>query len=214
MNNPSDKSKHFPAICLIEFNNIADGITAADAMTKKAPISMLKSGTISQGKYLVLIGGSTASVRESFQEGMSISSENVVDSLFLPDIHQQVYEAILGNRQPCNAEALGIIETGTVAATIQAADAGVKGARVHIVEIRLADGYGGKGYTLFNGKVEDVEAALEIGLQSIESHRIAVFSRIISALHPRVSREIESSLRFSQSENLFFKDGEKDDVTG
>lgn len=208
MNRPSDKSKNFPAICLIEFNNIADGITAADAMTKKAPIAMLKSGTISQGKYLVLIGGSTASVKESYQEGMSISSENVVDSLFLPDIHRQVYQAVLGNRQPCDAEALGIIETGTVAATIQAADAGVKGAKVNIVEIRLADGYGGKGYTLFNGKVEDVEAALEIGLQSIETHQVKVVSRIISALHPRVSRDIESSLRFSQSENIHFTDGE------
>ena len=208
MNKPSDKSKNFPAICLIEFNNIADGITAADAMTKKAPIAMLKSGTISQGKYLVLIGGSTASVKESYQEGMSISSENVVDSLFLPDIHSQVYRAVLGYRQPCDAEALGIIETGTVAATIQAADAGVKGAKVNIVEIRLADGYGGKGYTLFNGKVEDVEAALEIGLQSIETHQVTVVSRIISALHPQVSRDIESSLRFSQSENIHFTDGE------
>lgn len=208
MNKPSDKSKNFPAICLIEFNNIADGITAADAMTKKAPIAMLKSGTISQGKYLVLIGGSTASVKESYQEGMSISSENVVDSLFLPDIHSQVYRAVLGYRQPCDVEALGIIETGTVAATIQAADAGVKGAKVNIVEIRLADGYGGKGYTLFNGKVEDVEAALEIGLQSIETHQVTVVSRIISALHPQVSRDIESSLRFSQSENIHFTDGE------
>jgi microcompartment protein CcmL/EutN len=214
MNSPSDKSKNFPAICLIEFNNLADGIAAADAMTKKAPISMLKSGTISQGKYLVLIGGSTASVKESFQEGMSIHAENVVDSLFLPDIHSQVYEAILGNRQPCDAEALGIVETGTVAATIQAADAGVKGAKVNIVEIRLADGYGGKGYTLFNGKVENVEAALEIGLQSIEAHQVSVFSRIISALHPGVSREIESGLRFGQSDRIFFKDGEKDDATG
>ncbi len=208
MNKPSDKSKNFPAICLIEFNNIADGITAADAMTKKAPIAMLKSGTISQGKYLVLIGGSTASVKESYREGMSISSENVVDSLFLPDIHSQVYRAVLGYRQPCDVEALGLIETGTVAATIQAADAGAKGAKVNIVEIRLADGYGGKGYTLFNGKVEDVEAALEIGLQSIETHQVTVVSRIISALHPRVSRDIESSLRFSQSENIHFTDGE------
>ena len=177
-------------------------------MTKKAPIAMLKSGTISQGKYLVLIGGSTASVKESYQEGMSISSENVVDSLFLPDIHSQVYRAVLGYRQPCDVEALGIIETGTVAATIQVADAGVKGAKVNIVEIRLADGYGGKGYTLFNGKVEDVEAALEIGLQSIETHQVTVVSRIISALHPQVSRDIESSLRFSQSENIHFTDGE------
>ncbi len=208
MNNKSNQTKTYPAIALIEYNNIADGITGTDAMVKKAPIAMLKSGTVSQGKYLVLIGGSTASVRESFQEGLSQAKESVVDSVFLPDIHPQVHQAILGIRQPCQAESLGIIETETVAATIQAADAGIKGALVNIVEMRIADGYAGKGYTLFNGKVEDVESAIEIGLQSIHSRRIIVYSRIIPAVHPDVSREVESNLRFSQSDKLNLTDGE------
>ncbi|MEJ2049330.1 MAG: hypothetical protein P8Y60_05700, partial [Calditrichota bacterium] len=72
----------------------------------------------------------------------------------------------------------------------------------------IADGYAGKGYTLFNGKVEDVESAIEIGLQSIHSRRIIVYSRIIPAVHPDVSWEVESNLRFSQSDKLNLADGE------
>lgn len=214
MNNPLEKVKTYPAIAIIEFNNIADGVTAADAMIKKAPIAMLKSGTVSQGKYLVLIGGTTASVRESYTEGLVQGADHIIDSLFLPDVHIQVHQALLGKRNPCKAEALGIIETGTIAATIQAADAGIKGAGVIIIEMRLADGYAGKGYTLFNGKVEDVEEAVEIGLQSISSRRVAVFSKIIPALHPEISREIHSGTRFSQSEKLHLPDGEEDNVIG
>jgi len=212
MNKSSGLEKTYPAIALIEFNNLADGITAADAMVKKAPIAMLKSGTVSQGKFLVLIGGTTASVDEAYREGLSVGAESVVDSLLLPDVHPRVHQAILGDRQPCEGDALGILETGTVAAIIQAADAGIKGANVNIVEMRLADGYGGKGYTLFTGKVEEVEAAMEIARSVIQSRRVVVFGRIIPALHKNISREIESNLRFSRSQKLDFADGEVDDA--
>lgn len=214
MNQNPEVEKTYPAIALIEFNNLADGLTAGDAMVKKAPIAMLKSGTVSHGKFLVLIGGTTASVKESFREGMDKGAHSIVDSLLLPDVHSQVHRAILGVKQSCTAEALGIVETATVAATLQVADAGVKGANVDIVEMRLADGYGGKGYTLFTGKIEEVQAAVDIGCQSIQNRNVAVFNRIIPLLHPELMREIESSLRFSQSEKLDLKDGEQEDAAG
>ena len=66
-------------------------------------------------------------------------------------------------RRAAAGEALGVIETATVAAIIEAADAGLKGARVRLLELRLADDLGGKGYLLFDGPVADVEAAVEIG---------------------------------------------------
>ena len=49
-----------------------------------------------------------------------------------------------------------------MAAIIDAADAGVKGAHVRLLELRLGDGLGGKGYLLFDGSVADVEAAVAI----------------------------------------------------
>ncbi|GAB4378051.1 MAG: BMC domain-containing protein [Calditrichia bacterium] len=206
--------KNYPAIALIEFNDLAHGITAGDAMVKKAPILMLKAGTISRGKYLVLIGGSTASVKESYSEGLMVGGDGVIDSVFLPDVHEQVHEALLGTRRPVDWESLGILETGTVASIIQAADAGIKGARVNIVEMRLGDGYGGKGYVLFTGTVEEVQAAMDIGLAVIQDRHIEIFSQIIPSLHAHLTAAIQSNLRFSQSKKLHLPDGEDSHETG
>jgi len=40
----------------MEFGSIADGIFCTDALLKRAPIAMIKSGTISNGRYLIIIG--------------------------------------------------------------------------------------------------------------------------------------------------------------
>ena len=37
--------KKYPAIAVIEFSSIADGIYTTDAILKKAPIAMIKGGT-------------------------------------------------------------------------------------------------------------------------------------------------------------------------
>ena len=50
----------YPTIAVIEFSSIADGIYCTDALLKKAPITMLKSGTVSRGRYLTMIGGTTS----------------------------------------------------------------------------------------------------------------------------------------------------------
>ena len=208
MKNPNKQDKTYPAIALLELNNVPVGIAAADAMVKKSPIAMLKSGTVSQGKYLILVGGTTAAVDEAYHEGMRKGGASVVDSLLLPDVDPQVHRAILGHRQPCDREALGILETHTVASIIEAADAGVKGAEVRLVELRLADGFGGKGYTLFTGKLEEVQAAMNLASQRIQERQVITFHQIIPQLHPELAREIESGMRFSHSARLDLPDGE------
>ena len=50
----------YPAIAVIEFSSIADGIYTADAILKKASIAMIKGGTVSRGRYLTIFGGTTA----------------------------------------------------------------------------------------------------------------------------------------------------------
>ncbi|MCJ7708676.1 MAG: BMC domain-containing protein, partial [Anaerolineales bacterium] len=142
-----------PALALVEFSSIAAGIQAADAMAKRAPIDTLKAGTVHNGKYLVLIGGQVADVEESLAAGRQVGGSSVLDFVLLPRVHHEVVETIGGARKPNPTDALGVIETTTVAAAIHAADAGVKGAQVHLVEVRLADGLGGKGIVLFSGLV-------------------------------------------------------------
>ena len=135
----------FPALALLEFNSIAAGIEAGDAMVKRAPVRTIQSGTVQPGHYLVLVAGDVASVEEAFAAGRQTGQTAVRDTLFLPNVHPDVVTALSGRRLTAQEDALGVIETTSVASAILAADAGVKGAEVSLLQLRLADGLGGKG---------------------------------------------------------------------
>ena len=186
-----------PAIALLEVSSIAVGIEAGDAMAKRSPIDVIYAGTVHPGKYLVLVGGAVADVEEALEAGRAVAVGTILDDVLLADVHPDVVAAMRGERRPAIGEALGIIETPTVAAIIDAADAGVKGARVRLLELRLADGLGGKAYLLFGGSVADVEAAVEIGCRTVAAPR-TVISRVISQLHGEMRENLESDARFRQ----------------
>jgi len=185
-----------PALALVEFSSIAAGIQSADAMVKRAPLEVLKTGTVQPGKYLVLIGGQVADVEESLAAGREVGGAAVVDFVYLPQVHPEVVEAIGGGRVPEATDALGVVETTTVAAAIHAADAGIKGAEVRLVEVRLADGLGGKGIVLFSGLVADVQAAVEIGVGVLERPDLLVRQVVIPQLHPEMWENVAEATRF------------------
>jgi microcompartment protein CcmL/EutN len=187
-----------PALALIEFNSIAIGIQAGDAMVKKAPIASIKAGTVQPGKYLVLITGQVAEVDESLRAGIEWGGASVIDTVFLPQVHPSVVEAVGGGRVEGVGAALGVIETSDVAATIQAADAGVKGAEVTLREIRLADGLGGKAFCVFQGEVQDVEAAVEIGVGALPTLEVLVSQVVIPQLHPEMGENLLASSYFGE----------------
>jgi microcompartment protein CcmL/EutN len=185
-----------PALALLEFASIAAGIQAADAMVKRAPIAIIRAGTVQPGKYLVLIGGEVADVEESLAAGRDVGGTSAVDFVFLPQVHPEVVEALAGVRVPEATDALGVVETATVAAAIHAADAGIKGAEVHLVEVRLADGLGGKGIVLFSGLVADVEAAVELGVGVLERPDVLVREVVIPQLHLEMWDNVAEATRF------------------
>jgi microcompartment protein CcmL/EutN len=187
-----------PALALVEFSSIAAGIESADAMIKKAPIKIIRSGTVQPGKYLVLIGGEVADVEESLAAGRLVGGSKVLDTVFLPRVHIDVVRSLAGGRVPEPEDSVGVIETTTVAAAIHAADAGVKGAEVRLLEVRLADGLGGKGIVLFSGLVADVEAAVEIGVGVLEQPDLLVRQVVIPQLHAAMWDNLGSATRFSQ----------------
>lgn len=184
-----------PALALIELSSIAAGIQAGDAMVKKAPVATLRSGTVQPGKFLVLIGGALADVEESLTAGLESGGKAVLDHLLLPNVHAEVVRAVGGGREVKASDALGIIETSTVAAAIHAADAGIKGAEVTLLEVRLADGLGGKGLTLFTGAVADVESAIEIGAEKV-APGLLVQQVVIAQLHAEMADNVNASTRF------------------
>ncbi len=185
-----------PALGLLELESIAAGIEVGDAMVKRAPVEVLRAGTVHPGKYLVLVAGAVADVEEALDAGRELGGLSVRDVTFLPNIHPDVVEGVRGRRQAAHDEALGIIETATVPAVIRAADAGLKGARVRLLELHLADDLGGKGYLLFDGPVTDVEAAVEIGTAAVGEAR-GLHVRVIAQLHSEMASELAADGRFA-----------------
>jgi microcompartment protein CcmL/EutN len=185
-----------PAINLLEFDSIAIGIAAGDAMAKRAPLSTLHAGTVHPGKYLILAGGEVACVEEARMAGLEIGADSLLDEIYLPRVHSEVLDALTGRRQASDLPAVGVLELLTVAATIGAADKGIKAASVSLLEIRLADGLGGKGYVLFGGELSNVEAAMEAGEGSLKEPRLKVGAVVIPQLHEEMSENLLAHAEF------------------
>jgi len=184
------------AIALLEFSSIAFGVRAGDAMVKRAPVEIAYAGTIHPGHYLILVAGDVACVEEAYEAGLEAGTEPLLDRLFLPAVHPVVIRALLGRRGASSGEALGMIETRAVAATIGAADCGLKGAGVSLVEIRLADRIGGKGYCALSGPLAEVEAAVEAAVERLASPETLIAHVVIPQFHEEMLANIEAGSEF------------------
>jgi len=183
-----------PALALLEFSSIAAGIQAGDAMVKRAPIDDIKSGTVQPGNYLVMVTGDVAPVEEAVTAGEEVGASALLDTVLLPNVHPGVVSGISGGRELKDSDALGVVETETVASAIHAADAGLKGAEVTLWQLRLADGLGGKGIVLFAGLVADVEAAVEIAVSHVAG--LLVRQVVIPQLHSEMKESVSTYGRF------------------
>jgi microcompartment protein CcmL/EutN len=192
--------KKYPAMAVIEFAGIADGIFCTDALLKKAPIAMIKSGTVSRGRYLIVIGGSTASVGESLGEALDLGQAGVLDHAFLPDVHPKVHDAVLGQRVACEQDAVAILETDTVAANVRAAELAIKGTEVRLVELRLAEyEMSGKAISVYNGELHEVQAAMGLAVEFLRGRKEYVQHRIISRPHEALTRHLAEGTRFADT---------------
>lgn len=173
-----------PALGLLEMGSVAVGVVAGDAMVKRAPVDLLRAGTVHPGKYLVLVAGQVADVEEALEAGRETAgTEHLLDEVFLPDVHPAVTAALTGSRTAGDGEAVGVLEVRTVAALLRAADRGVKEAAVHLREVRLADDLGGRAYCVFQGPVADVEAAVEAAERSLPQPDLLIARVVVPQIH-------------------------------
>lgn len=180
-----------------EFSSIPAGIECADAIIKGTPVDSISTGTTHPGKYVVLVTGDTASVEVAGDIVTERVRPSLIDSVFLADVAVAVAAALLGPERPINleAEAVGVVETTSVSAGIDAADAAVKHAHVSLSGIRLADGLGGKAYFIVDGTVGEVDAAIEA---AIDRSGVAITdSVVIPQLTPELRIDLESAARFA-----------------
>lgn len=169
---------------------------AADKMVKRAPVELLHAGTVQPGKYLVLVGGGTAEVEESYGAGLQAASGDVVDEVFLPDVHPQVVQSLDGNRTFNGIDSFVVLETSSVAAILRATDAAVKGARVELAEMRVGNGLHGRGLAILTGELTDVEAAAEIAQRVLAGRDVTLCHSIVSNVHEQFAEHVKGTTRF------------------
>lgn len=177
------------AIGMIELNSIAKGYAVSDAMLKAADVEILFNRTICPGKFMVMVAGDVAAVDAAMSAGLSLGVETIVDELLIPNVHSSVFAAIGGTRVIEHTAALGIIETFSAAAVIEAADAAVKAANIQLIDIHLAMAIGGKGYTTMTGDVAAVTAAVDAGAQSIKDKGVLVEKVVIAQPREEILRD-------------------------
>ncbi|KAA3635970.1 MAG: BMC domain-containing protein [Calditrichaeota bacterium] len=180
----------YTAIGLIEYSSIAKGIGSADEMIKAADVELVISRTICSGKYMNLVAGDVDAVRNSIEAGEVYGAESVIDTFVIPNVHPDVFPSMSGSTQLVKLDALGIIESFSVASLIEAADASAKAADVKLIEIRLAMALGGKAFVTMTGTVGDVESAVAAGKEVVSRAGMLVNTVVIPSPSKELMRDI------------------------
>ena len=190
------KKKRHGALALLEFETVAVGILASDLMIKRAPIALLRCGTIHPGRFLILVGGSVASTEEAFMVGVQLgeTKRSLAGSVFLGDVHPMLHDAVLGTRRDLAGDALAVVETRSSPALLAAVDAAVKSTPVVLSELRLADDLGGHAVALMSGDLTDAETALGICADRAGDQLLA--RSLLPRLDPDLRQLLEQGTRF------------------
>jgi microcompartment protein CcmL/EutN len=178
------------SIGLIELSSIAAGFVVADAMLKAADVELVLARTICSGKYMVLVRGDVSGVKASVEAGIGVGSFSVIGSFVIPNLHESIFPAIAGTTKVENLEALGVVESFSVASLIEAADAAVKAADVRLLELRLAMALGGKAFVTLTGNVSAVQSAVDAGARVVAEQGMLVNKVVIPRPRPELLTEL------------------------
>lgn len=151
----------------VELNSIAMGMHTADEMVKAAEVDLVIARTTCPGRYLVVVSGDTGAVQSAVERGRELAGETMVDSFVIPNVHEDVIPAMTGSTICPRIDALGVIETYTVASCILAADAAAKSGQISLIEIRTAAGLAGKAYVTMTGDVGSVQSSVKAGVEGV-----------------------------------------------
>ncbi|MEW6056661.1 MAG: BMC domain-containing protein [Bdellovibrionota bacterium] len=169
------------AIAVLEFKSITRGLFVVDVATKKAPVRVCWAEAISSGKYILLFEGGVGEVQESYSAAVEAAEKELIESILIPQVVPALGPVLSGRSfSPESESSVGMLESSSIAASVEAADQVLKTAPLLLNRFRLGKGIGGKSYFIFSGQLEDVQAGLERGQEFLE-HRGALLGRELIA---------------------------------
>lgn len=188
--NPSLRDDVAPSssIGMLELSSVARGVEVADSVLWSARVEMLFASPVQPGKYVMLFTGSVQDVRSAARDGAETAGPDLVDSLVIPQLHEQVLPILRrnGGRIHGELDAVGVIETTTVASSIVACDTALKTASVDLIDLRIANGLGGKSFFTLTGEVSDVRSAVQAGARTAAERGLLARDVVIARPHPEL----------------------------
>ncbi len=178
------------ALGMIETNSIPMGVNAGDAMLKAATVELVCAQPVCAGKYIVLVTGEVAAVKESVAAGKEVAGSRLVDSMIISHVHEQVPKAINACNEIGKVAAVGVMEAFSLCAAVVVADAAVKAADVDLIDVRLGRGLGGKAFITLTGEVAAVRAAISAGEKMPEAAGLLSESVVIPSPHPDIIQSL------------------------
>lgn len=168
-----------PALGILELEHIARGVRCADAMFKRTEIDMLASRPVSGGKHLIYLSGPVAEMEEAMDAGREVAGDSLVDSLFLPSAHRQLWPVVPDARDGRGwasdvIVSAAIVESATICSLLAGMDAACKVAEVQVRDVRLGMGIMGKAFFTMTGQLADVEAAAEAAREEVGERLLAL----------------------------------------
>ena len=180
-----------PAIALLELCSVARGIEVADAILWESDIELLFAEPVHPGKYVMLFTGSVEDLRSALKSGVETAGSDLFDQLYIPQVHEQLEHGLRRRgRIDGRIDALGIVETTTVASAILAADAALKTATVDLLELRIANGLGGKSFFTLTGEVSDVRSSVAAGAELAQERGLLAREVVIPRPHAELVRHL------------------------
>jgi microcompartment protein CcmL/EutN len=192
-----------PALALIEVGDVPAGLAALDALAKEAPVVVLAAGTVQGGHWLISFAGDVEPVELAFARALLRAGAAVVDAVLLPYAEPRILPALQDGgrngtvRSLPTGDALGVVQTASPPTLLRAVDAALKGATVELIELRIAEGLGGRGLATLWGHQSDVEAACELATEAFSrGRRDGCTTAVIANADPEVGRALRSGSRF------------------
>ena len=175
-----------PCIGLLELCSVARGVEVTDAVLWMATVEVLFASPVQPGKYVLLFTGSVQDVSSALRRGAEVAGADLVDELLIQQVHEQVEAALRrrGGHIDGHLDAIGVVETATVASAIAAADVALKTATVDLFDLRIANGLDGKSFLSLTGPVSDVRSSVTAGAKSAEAKGKLLRSIVIARPHP------------------------------
>ncbi|RKY17505.1 MAG: propanediol utilization protein [Planctomycetota bacterium] len=176
-----------PAIALLELASIAVGHRTLDALLKQAEVQLLVARPVSPGRWIILITGQVEELSSALRRGVEVAGAALVDRLFIPNVEPSLLALVSApGAVPESLDAVGTLETLSVASVIAAGDAAAKAASISLLSLGLARGLGGKCWVSFTGELSDVSAAMDAGAAAASTAGMLLERVVIPRPDPRL----------------------------